>query len=354
MSGGTNKHKHKLKVGEEAAATSPAILCARMNRLQWPIYSGCKQTWGQHGGDSRDTTRACESPPPPVEARPRQTLPLSSSEHGGSPQLSSYHRGAPQPWRSATTWGWQVRGQMGVGADRLPCHEPPPTRSSVRVCSNFLTGHVHPRLQGAIFFALSSIHSSPTLPPIKQMFAEPFLLDLEVGSRQQDRPGICLHRAHSVQCLRRTQSWTWRPGHCPVHGAPIPRSPDLPAPPLPSLLLQTPDSVSPGTLVELARVPPPIYMWHTPRSPPNLGPSTAGPCPWQSSALCTLGRGGDPALGSSPWGSASPPPFHPFCVLRTSRPLTSLATIPPGSPSHSMPDFSLPATLACFNQSLTF
>ena len=277
MSGGTNKHKHKLKVGEEAAATSPAILCARMNRLQWPIYSGCKQTWGQHGGDSRDTTRACESPPPPVEARPRQTLPLSSSEHGGSPQLSSYHRGAPQPWRSATTWGWQVRGQMGVGADRLPCHEPPPTRSSVRVCSNFLTGHVHPRLQGAIFFALSSIHSSPTLPPIKQMFAEPFLLDLEVGSRQQDRPGICLHRAHSVQCLRRTQSWTWRPGHCPVHGAPIPRSPDLPAPPLPSLLLQTPDSVSPGTLVELARVPPPSTCGIHPGAPQTWVHQRLGP-----------------------------------------------------------------------------
>lgn len=174
-----------------------------MNRLQWSTYSGCKQTWGQRGKDSRDTTRAFESPLLPVEARPLQSLPLSSSEHGGSPQLSSYHRGAPQPWRSpATAWGWQVRGQVGVGADCLPCHEPPPTRSSVRVCTHFLTRHVHPRLQGAIFFALSSIHSSPPLPPIKQMFAEPLLLDLEVGSRQQDRPGICLHGAHSVRCLR--------------------------------------------------------------------------------------------------------------------------------------------------------
>ena len=94
----------------------------------------------------------------------------------------------PQPWRSpAAAWGG-VKGQMGWGAGRLPHHEPPPIGISDRVCIKALTKHAHPRLQGAIFFALSSIHSSPPLPPIKQVFAEPILLDPEVlaGKRRSE------------------------------------------------------------------------------------------------------------------------------------------------------------------------
>lgn len=243
----------------------------------------------------------------------------------------------PQPWRSpAAAWWGGVKGQMGWGAGRLPHHEPPPIGISDRVCIKALTKHVHPRLQGAIFFALSSIHSSPPLPPIKQVFAEPILLDPEVLAGNRTDPASAFTELTASGACDKPN-----PGHRGLGTAlsTVPQPPDLQIyqhshflPCFSRPLVLCPQ----GLWWSWPESPPHLHVAHT-QEPPESGSIKGWALPSAEQCPPHFGQRRGRCTWQLSLGKHVSTPISPLLGLKDKSPAYLLATIPPGSAGMAHP-----------------
>lgn len=103
--------------------------------------------------------------------------------------------------------------------------------------------------------------------------------------------------------------------------------------------------------------PPHLHVAHT-QKPPKPGSIKGWALPLAEQCPLHFGQRRGPCTWQLSLGKHISTPISPLLGLKDKSPTylpgNHTSWVSRDGPSHSMPDFSLPATLACFNQSLTF